>query len=108
LSNQVLETALDIGQARGLPPMTFSWKIDDVLRFDETAIVEHKHLAGNDLFPLASRFVRFVVRRPLASKLKGNSLTHHANCVHSVHDRIDTLFEQVTFRDLDGHNRSAQ
>ena len=79
--------------------MTLRRKIDDVLGFYKSAIVEHEHLARNDFLALASRFVGFVVRRPLPPELQGNAFAHHSNGIHSIDDRIDTLLEQVALGD---------
>jgi hypothetical protein len=83
--------------------MTLGRKIDDVLRFNKAAIVEHKHLARNNFVPLASCLVCLEVRWPLTSKLEGNAFAHHTDRVHSIHDRVDTLFQQVALGDLNRH-----
>ncbi len=71
-------------------------KVDNQSWDRKTSVVEHEHLAQLDCSGLAGPGVSSEVLRERLLELKRNALTHYADRIDGVNERVHLCFEQIS------------
>jgi hypothetical protein len=100
--DEIPQTRFHVVETTGVPPMPFGGKVDyPSWATRQAAQVIHVHLPESHLSGFARALVMANHGRVDQLELQRDSFSHDPRRVYGVHKRLDSLLEQIPFRQFD-------